>query len=669
MAGVPVRFIFSLLFIFLIQNSASGQKLLDKTWEEGITFIQQGDYLRGLEKMDEYLVYAPLSEKAFNNRGICRFQLGDKRGCCQDLERARALGLKKNSRLYNFYCDSEYQLKFLQKQFYKDIKLDQENGLRPVYTMADTLRGALRPERTCFDVFFYDLTVRIDPRKKSIHGLNEIWFKGVHPGQEIQIDLFDEFSIIKIELDSLELSYRREYQALFIELPEDIQVGKIYILSVEYEGNPMVAADAPWDGGFVWKRDKRGNRWAGVACEQLGASSWWPNKDHLTDRPDSMGINIEVPRKFDVVCNGSLRNVEVAENNYKRYEWFVSYPINNYNVSFYMGKYTEFTDTIPWQGGELVARYHVMPYNLEKAKAHFIQARDVVNYYNDAFGPFPFWEDNFRMVESPYEGMEHQTAIAYGDAYDNEKNAITYLNKEFDYIIVHEAAHEWWGNSLAAGDMADVWLHEGFATYAEYLFIEHMLGYEASIEELNNQNGYIFNVWPMVQNHNVNEDAFAGNDVYTKGAALLANLRATMNNDTLFKNMLRDFHMAYRDSIVDTKDFIRYVYAYSGEDYSALFNKYLYETDLPVLHYNYERVGGDMVLRYKWTEVEPGFKMPFSIKPLGSDQGVRLVATTHEQEVTLKNTKSFWFYLPTQSAAGCPHNGLSYYWTLNGAGD
>jgi aminopeptidase N len=665
MSRFSIRFL-TLFPLFLCgQLILSGQSIPEKIWEEGITFMKKGDYLRGIEKMEQFLEYVPLSQYALYNRGICRLRLGDQRGCCQDIEKAKALGFDKNNKLYGYFCDPEFRLSLMQKQFYKDIKLDEENGLRPVYTRADSLRGALRPERTCFDVFFYNLTVRIDPRKKSIRGKNEIWFKGIHTSRELQLDLFSNFQIIKIEMDGQPLSYRRDHQALFIRVPEEIKPSKDYMITVEYEGKPGIAPNPPWDGGFVWKRDKKLNRWAGVACEQLGASSWWPNKDHLSDRPDSMGINLEVPEKFQAVCNGRLRKIVDAGNKFKRYEWFVNYPINNYNVTFYMGKYIEFTDTIYWKDEKLIARYHVMPYNLDKAKEHFKQVREVINFYNNAFGPFPFWEDNFRMVESPYEGMEHQTAIAYGAAYDNKKNSITYVSKEFDYIIVHEAAHEWWGNSVTAADMADIWLHEGFATYAEYLFIEHMLGYEASMEEVNNHYSYIFNIWPLVQNRNVNEDAFASNDVYTKGATLLHCLRSTLDNDSLFRNMLHDFQMTYRDSVIDSDCFIDYVNLYTQKDFSSLFSKFLYNTDLPVLQYTYEHQGTDLLLRYKWIEVVPDFIMPFAVKPIDADEGLRFVATTQEQETVIKDAESFYFYQPGQSPAGCPHNGLTYYWTRN----
>lgn len=663
MQKFTLRFICLFICGIVIKQYVYNQSIPELVWKEGVAYMQEGDYLRGLEQMEKYLEFSPLNQYALYNRGICRFQLGDQSGSCQDIEAAIALGFKKNKKFHSYFCDQDFRLKFLQKQFYKDVDLKPENGLRPVYTRADTLRGALRPERSCFDVFFYNLTVRIDPGNKSIKGKNEIWFKGIHSGRVIQIDLFDDFTITLIKMDGQELDYRREHQALFVQLPEEIQPDKEYKMIIEYAGKPMVASNAPWDGGFVWKRDKKLNKWAGVACEQLGASCWWPNKDHLTDRPDSMQINMEVPEKFQAVCNGRLRDIVELNDRYRRFEWFVGYPINNYNVTFYMGQYVEFTDTIRWEGKDLVARYHVMPYNLDKAREHFKQAHDVVNYYNTAFGPFPFWKDDFRMVESPYEGMEHQTAIAYGAAYDNQKNAITYVNKSFDYIIVHEAAHEWWGNSVGVGDMADIWLHEGFATYAEYMFLEHMLGYEVSMEEINNHNSYIFNVWPLVQNRDVNEDAFASNDVYTKGAALLNCLRATMDNDSVFKKMLRDFHLAYRDSIIDSDCFINYVNHYTQHEYSPLFNKFLYETDLPVLEYSYHRQDSNIVFKYKWLEVEPDFEMPFSIKSIDSDKGIRLMASTVEQETILHDVESFIFYQPTQSASGCPPNGLTYFWT------
>ena len=466
-----------------------------------------------------------------------------------------------------------------------------------------------------------------------------------------------------MELNGETVKYHREFDAVFVDLPEDIIPGRQYTLTIGYSGKPRNAPNPPWEGGFVWKRDKHFHRWVGVACEQYGASSWWPVKDHLSDRPDSMNIHIEVPSKFQAISNGQLRGVDTLSDGFSRYNWHVSYPINSYNVTFYMGKYTEFTDSIMWNDSLLTLRYHVMPYNLDIAREHFKQARDVVRVYNDAFGPFPFWRDDFRMVESPYEGMEHQTAIAYGNAYNNSKNSESYLNGNFDYIIVHEAAHEWWGNSVAAADMADVWLHEGFATYAEYVFLEAMLGYDKAREEIHHKMIYILDIWPMVQNYNVNEDAFAGGDVYTKGATMLHCLRATINNDSLFTDLIRNFQLSYRDSTCNSDDFIDFVNQYTGKDFSAFFSKYLYDTGLPVLEYSYTRENGGIRLKYKWDEVEDGFEMPLAIKTFDTEHAIRLMATTKEQEIFLENAKSFNFYNEFVPLDNCPRNSLTYFRT------
>jgi aminopeptidase N len=661
----------SLLVLFLIPwlflpNLSAQPEKADTVWKEGIEFIMQGDYLMGIEKMSEYLQYHPWSAYAYNNRAYCKSFMGDMDGYCSDMDNAHMLGYGKKRQRSKSACDTAEVIKLLKKEYYPHTTIYSDEGYRPRYTRADSLRGALRPERNCYDVFFYNLTVSIYPYKRKIEGSNEIWFKGVSPGKVIQLDLFENYTIRRISMGNTELPYRREFQAIFVELPDTIKAGEKYKLTVEYYGKPERAENPPWQGGFVWTFDKHLNRWVSVACEYLGASSWWPVKDHLSDRPDSMGINIEVPHRFQAVCNGRLRNVKNVDRHYLRYEWFVDYPINNYNVTFYMGKYSEFTDTIPCGNDTVIARYDVMPYDLEKAKEYFRQAREVVSFYSSTFGPFPFPKDNFRMVESSYEGMEHQTAIAYGQAFNTKKNAVFYKNKEFDYIIVHEAAHEWWGNSVAASDMADIWIHEGFATYSEYLFIEHMLGYEQAMDEIHHRMAEIFNVWPLVQNHNVNENAFASEDVYTKGAMVLQCLRATMDNDTLFKTMLRDFNLQYRDSTIQSAAFIRFVNKYTNHDFTPFFNTFLYQSTIPLLKYFYSRQDGSLILRYQWIGVEEGFEMPFSIKVLSSGKAYRLLATTQVQEITIPEASSFLFYDQFIPVEGCPHNGLTYFRTTGG---
>jgi aminopeptidase N len=652
------------IFVFLFVKLTYSQGVdSDAIWNEGIEFMQNGDYLQGLERMNSYLKEYPYNKSALHNRSICLKYLGDIDGSCNDINTIYKLEKNHKLRIKNVFCNEESKVKWLKKQYYKNTKIYPELGYRPRYTLSDTLRGALRPERNCYDVTFYDLTVRIFPFSKKIRGSNEIYFRGIEKSKTIQVDLFENFTVDEISLWNKPLKYKRVCQALFIELPDSIVPDKNYKLTIKYSGKPMRAADPPWDGGFVWKRDRRMNRWVGVACEQLGASSWWPNKDHLSDKPDSMAINIEVPEKYNAISNRRLRKIIPVDHKYTRYEWFVDYPVNNYNATFYMGKYTEFTDTLVYPDSNLIMRYHVLPYHFDLAKHHFEQAKSIVRFYNKAFGPFPFWKDNYRLVESPYEGMEHQTAIAYGEAFSNEESALAYVNKKFDYIIVHESAHEWWGNAIAAGDMADIWIHEGFATYAEILYIEDTLGYNASIEEMQNHLQFIYNVWPLVQNRDVNENTFASNDVYTKGAALLLCLRATMNNDSMFKQMIYDFNMEYRFKIVNSDDFIQFVNNYTNANYTPLIDKFLYDKRIPVLSYTYTRVGKDLYLRYKWTEVEDGFTMPFSIETINDMEPVRLVATTEEQQVVLKNTVSFNFFHLIKPIQDCPHNGLTYFWT------
>jgi aminopeptidase N len=654
-----------LLFLFPIFSFQcfSQESEAREIWTEGIAFMKAGDYMQGIERMDEYLNFFPASAFAYSNRGVCHFNMGDEEHGCFDWQQAMAIGFKGKKKAYEYFCSKPDKVALLQKYFYKDMKLDPENGYRPQYTRADSLRGSLRPERSCYDVYYYDLTVRIHPRSRSVTGYNEIYFKGVTESSEIQIDLFENMFIDKISLDGTVLKYHREFNAIFIEMPGNIVKDEDYRIRVEYSGLPRKAPNPPWEGGFIWRHDKKFNWWVGVACEHLGASSWWPTKDHLSDRPDSMGLHIEVPEKYQAVSNGQHRSTEILGDGYARFNWHVGYPINNYNATFYMGRFAEFTDTILWKDSILIARYHVLPYNLRKAKEHFRQVNDVVRFYNDAFGPFPFWNDNFRMVESPYEGMEHQTAIAYGNAYSVKKNSSGYLNTLFDYIIVHEAAHEWWGNAVAADDMADIWLHEGFATYSEYLFLEHMLGYDAAMKELQHHLSSIVNIWPMVHNRGVNEDAFASNDVYTKGAAMLQSLRSSLDNDSLFRSILYDFNMIYRDSICNTEVFVEFFNERSEKDFSAFFDKYLYETSLPVLSYSYERVGTGLKLRYRWSGVGDGFEMPYSLKLIPGGESVRLVASTVEKEVVFEETESFRFYNQWYFPDGCPRNGLTYYAT------
>jgi aminopeptidase N len=374
-----------------------------------------------------------------------------------------------------------------------------------------------------------------------------------------------------------------------------------------------------------------------------------------------MQISLAVPKGYQAVSNGDLMHVEAAGKKYDRFTWFVDYPINNYNVTFYVGKYTAFSDTLITGNDTLKLDYNVLNYNLDIAREHFKQCRDVVSFYNKAFGYYPFAKDGFGLVESPYEGMEHQSAIAYGNGYE-KNNSQEYRNQIYDFIIVHEGAHEWWGNSVTAGDMADIWIHEGFATYAEYMFLESKFGKDEYLYELANKSRYIFNVWPLVSNRDVNENSFAGNDVYHKGAMLLHCLRCVLNNDSLFFDLLRDFCIENKYKTVNSNDFVKFVNRYTSLDLTAFFNKYLYDTRLPVLEYSFAEDQGDLVLKYRWTGVEAGFIMPFGVET-NTKESLRLQADTSFKEVRLNGTSWFNFYNLWKGYVGSVDNSFTYYQT------
>ncbi len=651
-----------LAVLFIIYNCILTAGEPDSIWIEGLNSISRENYHGVITGMTDYLQVNPDNATAVYNRGLARLKLGDVDNACRDFLKAESIGLARHASLIKYYCDPSYKLKFLKKYYYNNEELSVENGYRPAYTRADTLRGALRHERNCFDVYYYDLTVRIIPGARQIKGHNNIYFMVMDTSHSVQIDLFDNYKIDKITWNGQELHFKREFNAIFVRFPDMLKPGERHIITVEYYGKPGKAADPPWKGGFVWKRDKRHNRWIAVACEHLGASSWWPNKDHLSDEPDSMTISIEVPENYRAISNGNLKSVEKAGKSYNRFIWFVSYPINNYNVTFYIGKYTQLNDTLILGNNTLQIKYYVMPYNFEKAEQHFEQTHEVIRFYCEVFGKYPFLRDGFSLVESPYAGMEHQTAIAYGNSYSNDKNDHAYRNKQYDYIIVHETAHEWWGNSVSAGDMADVWIHEGFATYAELLFIEYIFGKEEYLHEIRNKSFYIQNFWPMVQNRNVNENSFAGNDIYNKGAIMLHSLRCTINNDSLFFKIIKDFYIQNCYKIVDTDDFIELVNRKTKKDYNAFFNKYLYDSRLPVLEYSFRKNSDDLVFAFKWTGVEDGFEMPFCIET-DKRKSVRFIGTTRQQEILLENTSWFNFFNKWNDPEGVKDNSYTFFWT------
>lgn len=492
-----------------------------------------------------------------------------------------------------------------QVDFYKDYD----------FNYGDTLRGSLRAERTCFDVLHYNLDIQLNPKKKYIKGQVGIRYAVVEDFSTLQLDLYQNMAIDRILWQGKELKYRRLYDAVFITFPETQLQGKQDSIQVYYQGTPTEAKNPPWDGGVVWSKDKQGRPWFAVACEGDGASLWWPNKDHLSDEPDSMLISLTVPEELMAVANGSLRQV-VEKEDYTRYEWAVTYPIDNYNVTFNVGHYVHFADEYKaFDEAPLALDYYVLDYNEEKAQKHFKQTHEVLAAYEHFMGKYPFWNDGFAMVETPYLGMEHQGAIAYGNRYmRGYLGGLIPLDMHWDYIIVHETGHEYYGNSIGCSDMAEMWIQESFTTYLEALFVEYIKNKADAYRYLQTQRSFILNQEPILGPKGVNFENWVGSDHYYKGAWVLHSLRNAINDDELWFKLFRQFYQENQLSLVNTQDVIDFYNKHTSKDWSAFFEQYLTYPTLPVLEYQIKEKKDEIIISYRWQADVAAFDMPIVIR-------------------------------------------------------
>ena len=507
-----------------------------------------------------------------------------------------------------------------------------------IFTKKDSLRGELSNFRSCYDVTFYNISLTIDDVEKSIErSYNEIYFVAIDSFSKIQIDLFDNMEILYIDFEDESLNYSREFNAVFIDFPRKIMRGENVKIKVWYTGIPTVAKNPPWDGGFTWDEDLNGNPWIGVSCQGIGASLWWPCKDHQSDEPDSMRISIGVRKPLIAISNGNLIKQYSKWDFYLKdtlniFEWFVSYPINNYGFSINIGDYEHFNDVYIRNEDTLDLSYYVLPYNIEKASDHFKQVIPMLECFEYYFGNYPFSNDGFALVETPYLGMEHQSGIAYGnDFLPGYKGNLSYTaGLDFDYIIVHEAGHEWWGNSITTNDIADMWIHEGFCTYSESLYVECMYGYESMIKYIKNQRKFIKNEDPIVCCYNVNYQG--SGDMYHKGSLILHTLRTIINNDELWFSILRSINTNFQYKTINGDDVINLIVEKSGIDFTSFFNQYLNESKLPEFQYKLVKEGRHVSLLYRWDAVKD-FSVPMNVYT-GKEYLV-LSATAEWQEVSL----------------------------------
>ena len=478
------------------------------------------------------------------------------------------------------------------------------------FSLSDSLRGSLSSYRSCYDVYYYDLNVTIDDKNKElINSYNDFYITSLEDFDNIQIDLFSNLEINSIVFNEIKLNFKRKFNAVFIDFPEIIKKGENVKFRVNYDGKPRKAVNPPWDGGFSWDYDKNKNPWIGVSCQGLGASSWWPCKDHQSDEPDSMRITCTVRSPLKVVSNGKLISNKSGydlklKSKVNTSSWFVSYPINNYNVTLCAADYAHFSDYYLSKSDTLFLDYYVLTYNETIAKEHFKQVKPMLECFEEYFGQYPFINDGFSLVETPYLGMEHQSAIAYGNnylpGYNGNKNFIAGL--DFDYIIVHETGHEWWGNSITTNDIADMWIHEGFCTYSEVIYVECMYGYETMLEYVNNQKRFVRNDKPIVGPYNVNKKG--SNDMYQKGSLMLHTLRNLINDDELWFSILKGISIDFKYKVLDGKDIIEYINRKVDFNLSLFFNQYLFNSKIPIFEYKIQKEGREYVLLYRWNAIK-----------------------------------------------------------------
>ena len=497
----------------------------------------------------------------------------------------------------------------------------------PVFTHADTLRGSNTPERAWWDATFYDLHVKVNPADSSISGYNAITYRVTKKAREMQIDLQLPLVVDSIVQDGTELSSRRDGNAFFVRLLAPQTIGAQKEISVYYHGRPVVAVRPPWDGGFVWALDSLARPWIVTANEGTGASIWWPNKDIYSDEPDSQRIAITIPSSLIEVSNGRLRGtglesriVDVTHPDgspfppsaaWATYEWFVVNPINNYDVAVNAGHYAHYSDTYDGEKGKLTLDFWPLDYHVDTARKQFAQVKPMLQCFESWFGPFPWYEDGYKLVETPHLGMEHQSAVAYGNHYKNgylgRDRSATGHGLLWDFIIVHESAHEWFGNSITMKDAADMWIHESFATYAEGLFTECTQGKKAGAEYTIGQRKLVRNDEPIIGAYGVNHEG--SGDMYDKGANMLLTIRQLVDDDARWRGILRGLGKTFWHQTVTTKQIENYMSTQSGLDLSKIFDEYLRTTKIPTLEY---KLQGSQ-LTYRWTNVVPAFAMPVKV--------------------------------------------------------
>ncbi|HEX2329334.1 MAG TPA: M1 family metallopeptidase [Candidatus Angelobacter sp.] len=497
-------------------------------------------------------------------------------------------------------------------------------------TRADILRGAYGQYRANNDLLFYHLDIRIDPEKKYISGKNTIRFKMLKDDARVQLDLAEPLKVDKILFREVPLQYERDSGAVFVNFPETLRAGRVYTIDFYYSGSPLQTGRF---GGFTFGQDPYGHPWIYTACEGIGASIWWPNKDQWRDEVENMEISVSIPSDLVDVSNGKFMGRADLGDGYTRWDWLVHYPINNYDVSVNIGNYQHFSDRL----GDLDLDFYALPADLDKAKKQFAQSKGMIEAYQHYFGEYPFKKDGYKLIQVPYSGMEHQSAVTYGNRFANG-----YLERDwtgvgisprFDFIIIHESGHEWFGNSVTAADSSDMWIHEGWTTYLESLYVEYMDGHDDALKYLNGYKSKVKNQEPIITVRGVNGEP--PQDMYFKGALFINTLRSVVNDDRRWWKLLHDFYQHFKYQNIMTEDVIAFFNANTGMNLTPVFNQYLRHTAIPVMELKFDP--DHAAVSYRWKADETGFQMPVRV---GKKENWRIIqATTDWQTMPITLSK------------------------------
>ncbi|SOD97293.1 M1 family metallopeptidase [Spirosoma fluviale] len=503
------------------------------------------------------------------------------------------------------------------------------------FTHDDTLRGTITPERAWWDLAFYHLTVRVQPTDSTLSGSTLIRYRVLKPGQTMQVDLQRPLKVMRVEQDGQSLAVRQDGNAYFVTLTKPQKVGQTESITVFYGGKPRVAKRPPWDGGLVWSRDKSGNWFIATACQGLGASAWWPCKDHMYDEPDSMAISVTVPEDLTDVSNGRLRRVTTNNDHTRTFDWYVVNPINNYGVNLNIGRYEHWSETYTGEKGPLALNYYALPEHVDSARTQFKQVPKMLKAFEHWFGPYPFYEDGYKLVETPYLGMEHQSSVTYGNRFRNG-----YLGRDlsrtgwgllWDFIIVHESGHEWFANNITYKDVADMWIHESFTNYSECLFTEYYYGKDAGAQYVIGCRANIRNDRPIIGIYNVNHEG--SSDMYYKGGNMLHTIRQLVDNDAKWRQILRGLNKTFYHKTVTSAQIEQYMSQQSGVNLKPVFDQYLRDSKIPVLEYR-PVAGG---FQYRWVNCVNEFAMPVKLCLGESGPYVKVQPTSQWKTVSAKN--------------------------------